>query len=147
MIVPKFTSEFLKCILFSEIRCFLFSVSISIDQLFACWKSKKTKLLKDASSKDNLDPFADLAHAILSWLGANDKLTYTYGTVFSWLVISNQPYIAKEDSAHEMKEEKNAALKTEYCKDCWKDLIDILITFLFDSTKCQRKSVLEGKLL
>ena len=121
-------------------------MSISIDQLFACWKSKKTKLLKDASSKDNLDPLADLAHAILSWLGANDKLTYTYGTVFSWLVISNQPYIDKEDPANEMKEEKNAALKTEYCKDCWKDLIDILITFLYDSTKCQRKSLLEGKL-
>ena len=121
-------------------------MSISIDQLFACWKSKKTKLLKDASNKDNLDPFADLAHAILSWLGANDKLTYTYGTVFSWLVISNQPCIDKEDPANEMKEEKNAALKTQYCKDCWKDLIDILITFLYDSTKSQRKSLLEGKL-
>ena len=69
-----------------------------------------------------------------------------YGTVFSWLVISSQPYIDKEDPANEMKEKKNGALKTEYCKDCWKDLIDILITFLYDSIKCQRKSVLEGKL-
>ena len=66
--------------------------------------------------------------------------------MFSWLVIPNQPCIDKEDLADEMKEEKNAALKTQYCKDCWKDLIDILITFLYDSTKCQRKSLLEGKL-
>ena len=65
--------------------------------------------------------------------------------MFSWLVISNQPCIDKEDPANEMKEEKNAALKTKYCKDCWKDLIDILITFLYDSTKFQRKSLLEGK--
>ena len=95
----------------------------------------------------------ELARTLYSWLAANYKLIHKYGTPLPWLMKpEKQPNDIRESSALSQNNltiinDKHIINKCEirHCTECKKDLIDIMIYFLFESVKEHTESEVKGK--
>ena len=99
-----------------------------------------------------------LSRALFSWLGANYALICKQEISLPWLMMPrNQQIYRNDDSKDSVRVRQNttpniqsdqtfiSAEGIKECKDCGKDLVDILILFLYESVEGCTESNIEGK--
>ena len=127
-------------------------MSLSVQQLFTWWRTRKKDYLRSLYSKDNEQKdMSKLAKAIFSWLGSNYKLIYKKGNSLSWLSISQQSTVDSQMSSKSdlpIKSEDEISVGTSdttECNNCKKDLIDILIHLLSEGVDFCTQNQIQGK--
>ena len=124
-------------------------------QFTAWWRFKRksypnTFYFKEKNGQDGL---FKVANTIFLWLDANYKLIYKLGHSLPWLNFPHTDQINETFSQiSPLNEDSNTVTNSlptdnEMCSDCRKDLIDILICFLYQGINRYIDKNIEGKII